>query len=72
LSKEGFTEEHFLNRLSVYRGRILVELRVFGETGYPANLFTAVYFYAVYRDLGLSFMIPFDDWSKLVEEAEKK
>jgi hypothetical protein len=70
--KPDFTVEHFNNRMLVYRNRIIDELKVFNETGYPQQLMNAAYAYAVYRDLGLSFMLQFDDWKKLETEAKTK
>ena len=67
---KSFTEEHFANRLAVYRERCLTDLKEFMDTGYSQLLSSAVHYYAVYRELGLSFMMPFDSWNNIYEEAK--
>lgn len=69
--KPDFTEEHFKNRLQTYRDRTKTAIKNFKENGYPANLAEATHFYAVYRELGLSFMLPFDDWEVLWNEKRE-
>ena len=66
------TRESCYGRMKVYRDRVIECLNDFKLTGYPERLIQAVYFYAVYRELGLSFVLPFDDWKTLNEEAVKK
>lgn len=65
-----FSERHFEGRMLVYRGRVIECLKDFAVTGYPERLSQAVYYYAIYRELGLTFMMAFDEWSKLEKEAK--
>ncbi|KKS15342.1 MAG: hypothetical protein UU72_C0037G0005 [candidate division WWE3 bacterium GW2011_GWB1_41_6] len=56
-------------RMGVYRDRAVEAIRKFKSSGYPATLSEAVHFYAVYRELGLSFQLGYVEWETLWRET---
>lgn len=56
------------SRASVYLNRCKEEITGFKKHGYPLILLNAVHIYAIYREISLSYQLPFKEWTEIWEE----
>ena len=71
MKDELLNADHVKNRVMIYHDRCKESIVGFMQTGYPAILLEAVYFYGVMRDYALQFEIEYPEWDTIYHDAKE-
>jgi len=71
MKTELLNEDHVKNRVMIYHDRCKESISLFQQSGYPAILLEAVYFYGIMRDYALQFEIDYPEWDVIYNDAKE-